>query len=274
MLRQRIITALVLVPVFVLGVIFLETTLLAMLLGLVIAMAAWEWAGIAGYSSNPGRFTYTVAIISLLLTAYLLRNSAFTQFMIIFVIGAWCGALWMVARYQVLGGSGFSLPLPASVIGVLVLVPPWISLVILHGDEPHGVKSVLFIMVLIWGADIAAYFAGRRWGRRKLCVNVSPGKSWEGVYGALLLGGFLGAAAALYSGMNWMQTLVFIVVCQLTIAASVLGDLLESLLKRISGIKDSGSILPGHGGILDRIDSLTAALPVFVFSTWLVDISL
>lgn len=269
MLKLRILTAIVLIPVFVLGVLYLETNWFAFLLATVIAMAAWEWTCIIGYTSLSLRVTCTLGVIMLLVLAYVFPLTSLPVWLNAIVLLFWVIAFFMVLAYQRHGGPDFRLPLPAMLMGVLVLVPPWISVIVLRADEPDGVKSVLFLLVLIWSADIAAYFCGRQWGRRKLCDRVSPGKSWEGVFGALFAAAGLGLMVALYRQMQWADLLIFITICLLTVLASILGDLLESLMKRLGKVKDSGSILPGHGGVLDRIDSLTAALPVYVSALWL-----
>jgi phosphatidate cytidylyltransferase len=154
--------------------------------------------------------------------------------------------------------------------GDLILVPAWGALVALHGQEPHGPAWVLFLAALVWLADIGAFFAGRRWGRRKLAVRVSPGKSWEGVAGGVLAALAGAAVAVVLAGEPLHQVPILFVLVVVTVAASVLGDLTESLFKREAGLKDSGGLLPGHGGVLDRIDSLLAAAPVFVLGlVWL-----
>ena len=269
MLKLRIITALVLVPVFVLSVFYLETVWFAVLVGMVIALAAWEWAGIAGYTQALARVGYTLLIILSLGTAFFLRLSSLPIWLNALALLWWLAALFLVMRYQQYDAAGFSLPLPGAMIGLLVLVPPWLSLIVLHAAGPDGVILVLFSLILIWSADIAAYFAGRRWGKNKLCSRVSPGKSWEGLYGALVASGLMGLVYATYQHMQGVEMLIFIAICLITVLASILGDLLESLMKRIANVKDSGSILPGHGGVLDRIDSLTAALPVFFAALFL-----
>jgi phosphatidate cytidylyltransferase len=154
--------------------------------------------------------------------------------------------------------------------GVLVIVPAWAALAELHALGTNGPKLVLMLLVMVWLADSGAYFAGRQWGRTKLAPVISPGKTWEGVYGGLLASLLFAAiAGGLYSqSIKW--TLTFMAVSLVTVLFSVAGDLLESLMKRQSGIKDSGSIIPGHGGIFDRIDSLVAAAPVFLIGfLWL-----
>jgi phosphatidate cytidylyltransferase len=147
----------------------------------------------------------------------------------------------------------------AVVAGLIVLGGTFLALLRLRIE--FGPASILVLLVLIWGADTAAYFAGRTWGRHKLLVNVSPGKSWEGVYGALLA--MLLLAVATRTFIPGAMDNLFLVLALVTTVFSIVGDLNESLYKRQAGVKDSGQLLPGHGGILDRIDSLTAAAPVF-----------
>jgi phosphatidate cytidylyltransferase len=149
--------------------------------------------------------------------------------------------------------------------GVVVLVAPWVALMGLRDD--FGPAYVLFLLLLIWVADTGAYFAGRRWGRRKLAPTISPGKTWEGVFGAGMatLAFALVGAAVLEEGARWPG---FVAVCMVTVGFSIVGDLFESMMKRQRGVKDSGSLLPGHGGVLDRFDSLTAAAPAFLLGLY------
>lgn len=142
------------------------------------------------------------------------------------------------------------------------------GVVVLDAMTAHGPLLVLSLLLLIWGADIAAYFAGRRWGRAKLAPVLSPGKTWVGCYAALVTGGCVGLGVALWLGVELGQGLALVSICVLTAAVSIVGDLFESLLKRHRGLKDSGQLLPGHGGMLDRIDSMIAAAPVFTLGLW------
>ena len=151
-----------------------------------------------------------------------------------------------------------------SLLGILLLVSAWAALLRLHARPETGPKLVLFLMILIWVADSGAYFAGRKWGTSKLAPAVSPGKTWEGVYGALIACTLFAVASALLLHTTGARITAFVAVCIVTILFSIVGDLQESLLKRQVGIKDSGRLIPGHGGILDRIDSLIAAGPVFL----------
>jgi phosphatidate cytidylyltransferase len=149
------------------------------------------------------------------------------------------------------------------IYGVLALAPCWAALVLLHNSDPSGPGIVLFLLVLVSAADTGAYFAGHRFGRRKLAPNVSPGKTVEGVWGGLGAAALAALLGALVLRIQGLQLLPFLLLCLITVLASVLGDLFESMMKRQHGVKDSGQLLPGHGGLLDRIDSLTAAAPVF-----------
>jgi phosphatidate cytidylyltransferase len=146
----------------------------------------------------------------------------------------------------------------AMVAGLLVLVPAWLALVRLHAIAPN---LMLFLLLLVVAADVGAYFGGRTFGKHKLAPQVSPGKTWEGVYGGLIAGALLAVI-----GVFWFRMSIapFIALCVVVVIASVIGDLTESLFKRHAGLKDSGSLLPGHGGVLDRIDSVTAAAPLFL----------
>ena len=123
---------------------------------------------------------------------------------------------------------------------------------------------IIVLFSLVWGADSSAYFVGRRFGRYKLAPRVSPGKTWEGIGGAVLAGMLIGACAGWWCGLEAETGALFVVLCVVTVAISIVGDLTESLIKRHGGVKDSGSLLPGHGGLLDRVDSLTAAAPVYL----------
>jgi phosphatidate cytidylyltransferase len=260
-LRQRVRTALLLGPLVLAAVLWLPTPLFALALGLVTLGAAWEWSRLAGLDGQDRRLGY-LALLGLLLLALWLAPGLRTWLVVAGVLW-WLTQTLLIARVR-------EIPLRTGLgvgdlgAGILVLGPPWAALVELHGVEPHGPALVLFLMLLVWSADSLAYFVGRRFGRTKLAPRVSPGKTREGVYGALVgalvWGLFFGWARSL--GLS--GTLVAALLCAVTVAGSVVGDLYESLLKRRRGVKDSSHLLPGHGGVLDRVDSLTAAAPVFV----------
>lgn len=263
-LTQRVITAALLVPLVVWGIVALPTAYFAVLFAVVCLLGAWEWAALAGTPSTHQRVIYTLVFVFGLVGAeYLTRSRPGLDAVLALAALWWLTALILVWRYQ----SGRSLGrMSASwgrVAGWLTLIPGWVALVFLHGQPKRGVYMVIFLLALVWIADIAAFFAGRRWGKRRLASRVSPGKSWEGVAGALAAVGLLAAVTGWFLELGPVQFALFVILAMVTASASVLGDLTESLFKRLAGLKDSGRLLPGHGGVLDRIDSLTAAAPAF-----------
>lgn len=261
MLRARVATAVALIPVVVGGVVLLDTPGFAALAGLIFLLGAWEWSLLAGCRGTGGR----IAFLSLAAAGVLLWPGielAAGPLAVGASIGWALGLVWVHAYQSGRVGAG---PAPLRIAtGLVVLVPAWTSLIALHARNPDGRWWVLFLLVMIWIADTAAFFAGRRFGSRRLASTVSPGKSWEGVVGGVLGGLSIGVVFGLYRDMQGVEILVFLMVCAGTVAASIVGDLLESMMKRSANVKDSGSLLPGHGGLLDRIDSLTAAAPVFL----------
>jgi len=163
----------------------------------------------------------------------------------------------------------YSSPVMLALIGLVILVPTWVAVIGLHASGEKGPMLVMYLLSLIWVADSGAYFGGRKWGKRKLAPSVSPGKSWEGVGSGAALSVAYAFGAAQVLDLPGNQWSVFVVLSLVTVFFSVLGDLTESMFKRHAGMKDSGTLLPGHGGVLDRIDSVTAAAPVFVVGLWL-----
>ena len=265
MLKQRIITALLLLPIALGGFFLLEGANFALFIGAVITLGAWEWAQLAGISSQPKRCAYAAVVATLMGVLYLCPALAWPLLLLAML---W----WVVATLLVLSypdSSRFWVGRPVRLlIGLIVLLPAWQGLVILK-QMPYANGLILAVMVLVWGADIGAYFSGRAFGKRKLAPQVSPGKSWEGVYGGLLLCLLLTLALGYYQQWPFAQHLFALSGTVVVVMISVVGDLTESMFKRNAGIKDSSNLLPGHGGILDRIDSLTAAIPVFAVLLWL-----
>ncbi|MCS3836764.1 phosphatidate cytidylyltransferase [Pseudomonas sp. JAI111] len=265
MLKQRIITALILLPIALCGFFLLEGTGFALFIGLVVTLGAWEWARLAGFTAQPMRIAYAVVVAFILFIMHILPGLA------PWVLGA--SVLWWgVATYLVLtyphSSEHWASAACKLVIGLLILLPAWQGLVQIK-QEPLGNWLIMAVMVLVWGADIGAYFSGRAFGKRKLAPQVSPGKSWEGVYGGLLLSLVLAAIVGIARDWSFVQILLGLLGAAVIVFISVVGDLTESMFKRQSGIKDSSNLLPGHGGVLDRIDSLTAAIPVFAVLLWM-----
>ena len=254
MLRQRILTAVV-AGALLLAVLFAAPGWLARgLIAGVILVAAWEWGGFLSGTGTAGRAAYVAALgAALAAGAWLLGAGQLPVTAVLGVALAW----WLAAL-----GWLFFYPTPvpralAGLAGALVLLPAWLALDILYRASA---ELLLFLLIVVWSADIGAYFAGRRFGRGKLAPAVSPGKTWEGV-----IGGLVAVAIVALSGARWFgfETAVLLPYCLAIALVSVVGDLTVSVFKRAAGLKDSGRLFPGHGGLLDRIDSVSAAAPLF-----------
>jgi phosphatidate cytidylyltransferase len=265
-LKQRIITALILAPAAIWLVLFASTQVLGVALGLVVLLGALEWARLAGYSEPLGRALFLIGLTLLMVAAEAWRRDQGGQWIYLAASLWWLGVLGLLLRRRQgnLGEAQGKSPL-ALLAGILVLLPAWLAMVELHQRQPAGPGLLLFVLLMIWLADIGAYFAGRRFGKTKLAPAISPGKTLEGVYGALFTLLLSGLVLHLWGVLPQLGLLPLLLLCLLVGLFSIVGDLFESLLKRRRGVKDSGRLLPGHGGVLDRIDSLTAALPLFLF---------
>jgi phosphatidate cytidylyltransferase len=267
MLKQRIITALILLPIALCGFFLLQGASFALFIGLVVTLGAWEWARLAGFTAQSMRITYAVAVAAVLFLLYLMPGMA--PWILVAAVIWWVLATWLVLTYPA-SSEHWSSAACKLVIGLLILLPAWQGLVLIKQWE-LGNWLILAVMVLVWGADIGAYFSGKAFGKRKLAPKVSPGKSWEGVYGGLLASLVITAVVGVFRGWSGSQFLFALLGAAIIVFISVVGDLTESMFKRQSGIKDSSNLLPGHGGVLDRIDSLTAAIPVFAVLLWAAD---
>lgn len=258
MLKQRIITAMWLLPLAI-GVIFLlPTPWFALVLGGAMLLGAWEWTNLMGLTL-PREKALFIGVQALLMA---ICYGFWLPGIIVIALVWWVIAVFLVKRYPENVTQWSSRP-TLFVMGTVVLLPTWMALVLLQKQD-DGPLWVMYVMTLVWSADTGAYFAGRRFGTRKLAPKVSPGKSTAGVWGGLAATAIVACLVAYNSGFaDNIGTALFLLISMIAVLASVLGDLLESMLKRHRGIKDSSNLLPGHGGILDRIDSVTAAAPVF-----------
>lgn len=262
MLKQRIITAVILTSAIVSVVIYLPVQLLALIFALFVSVGAWEWSACAGIVSKGYKMLYVFAVLLCMATCFYSLDAGWLAVLVYAGLLWWHIAIFLVVYYQRKRAINLSSVWLKLLIGILILMPTWLSLILIH-QQISGPELVLVLFFIVWLADSAAYFSGRKFARKQLASNISPAKSWEGVYAALLVPSLSGIVYALYTGMQLKHTVLFIIVVFLTVVFSILGDLTASMFKRIAGIKDSGRILPGHGGVLDRVDSLTAAAPVF-----------
>jgi phosphatidate cytidylyltransferase len=256
-LRERVLTALVLGALVVIVLLGLPATVAVGAILLVVLAGAWEWAALGGAQGPAQRAAYVAAVALALWLAWpSSADPAILRTMMIVAVAWWLLALAWLAMRPARGGRASAL-----VCGLLVLVPLGVGLGRLVLTEPQGRYLLLFLIVLTAAADVGAFFGGRRFGRHKLAPLVSPGKTWEGFAAGMLAA----ALVAIASAGLWSAALPpWLAVCVLVAVVSVVGDLTESMFKRRAGLKDSGSLLPGHGGVLDRIDSMAAATPVYV----------
>jgi phosphatidate cytidylyltransferase len=268
-LRARVLTAVLLAPLVMLAVLLLPTIWLALSLMLFVAMASWEWVALAGFRARGARVLY----VGLVLATLVLLWWAPSQLDQLFLAAA--ALWWIVLSLRLPFIKQITQPSATEpgllLLGLLVLIGPWLALVQLHALADQGPLVTLGLLMLIWIADSAAYFGGRRFGRAKLSLLLSPGKTRVGVYVGVMAAAAWGWLIAVLLGLTAWQVLLFLLISVLAAVMSVVGDLFESLLKRRRGIKDAGSLLPGHGGMLDRVDSLTAAAPLFALGyLWLI----
>lgn len=259
MLKQRIITALWLAPLALVGFFALQGFAFLAFVSVIVGLAGWEWAHLAGYNTQGQRVAYAVLVA---VTLMMLSKMSVLIMPLLGLAAVW----WVVATAMVLsfpksiafwGGN-----LGKRIMGLIILLPAGLGLVVLKAF-PQGNMLILSLMLLVWGADIGAYFFGRAFGKRKMVPQVSPGKSWAGLFGGLLTSLCITLGLVVYFQVPLNQLLPLLLGAAIVVLFSVVGDLTESMFKRQVGVKDSSQLLPGHGGVLDRIDSLTAAAPIF-----------
>ncbi len=285
MLLQRIITASILASLIALAVFKLHSEFFSLLLGIITLLAAWEWCNLVGIKWLLARGLFMLALIVPMLGIHF-----WTQILeLVATIFDWpdvrdySGILewlvvppvlfWILVMILIRNSSAGILKLEMKIgykalIGWFILLATWMFLSRLRTF--YDSEMTMYFLILIWAADISAYFIGKKFGKTKLAPEISPGKTVEGMYGALIAGFLCGVALSLIYGFQFIIASDFVLLSTLTVLVSIYGDLFFSVVKRQRGVKDSGSLLPGHGGILDRIDSLIAAIPFFYAGTFLI----
>ncbi|UAA39710.1 phosphatidate cytidylyltransferase [Paraneptunicella aestuarii] len=286
MLKQRIITALILAPLALIAILFLPLQGFEMAIALVVALGAWEWANLTGLTTSVSKFIYAaITFGGCLVLGYVVPiEHIWSQgllnplFNLILQIAAcwWLVSLGMIIAYPKCSAFWRNSVILRGLFGILTLIPTWVAIVTLRTSlydvEPlYGASLIFYVLGIVWAADIGAFFVGVKFGRHKLRPNVSPGKTLEGLFGGIMASSAIIGFAALHYQVDTSRIWAHLLVGGLTVAVSALGDLNESMFKRCAGCKDSGTLLPGHGGLLDRIDSLTAAFPIFAlcYVSWM-----
>ena len=268
MLIQRILTALVLAPLVVAAVLWLPAPAMAFLAALIFMLGFDEWVMLCGFRGGPCARSLPWAWPRCSPRCICGIRPGWTR-----SCCAWarCGGCWSCSGC---GNISFAAAptrqngLIKLAAGLLTIVPAWAALLWLHAHSKYGIW-LLIALLMVWGADIGAYFAGTLFGRRKLAPHISPGKTWAGVYGALSVSLLVALVAGLLLQLAWPTLIGLLILTLIAVAASIIGDLLESLAKRHALVKDSGALFPGHGGLMDRMDSVCALLPVFALGVWL-----
>ncbi len=257
MLKTRIITAAVLIGLLLVILLWLPPPATKIAITVLVLAGAWEWSAFLKLQRLSGRILYVAAVAACLAMVWQLTLAQPLCLLVLGVAVAW----WVIALLWVIFAPRRAAAWSAGLAGLLALTPAWVAMVRLRVDVPRGEQWLLFALCLVWAADIGAYFAGRTFGRMRLAPQVSPGKTWEGVLGGLAL-----SAVVAVVGSQWFAVPVIqlLPLCLGVVAFSIVGDLTESLLKRFAGLKDSGTLFPGHGGVMDRIDSLTGAMPALL----------
>lgn len=258
---KRLTTAVILILVVLTAVFATTTEVRQSLFLLVLFLAALEW-----WYLQRVRFGWLYAIVLVVVASLITQSSATAQTIVSLAAVGWILCPLFLWNIRTASSQAMWLSRPAvhEILGLVILVPGWLAIGML---SPW---SVLTLFVTIWVADASAYFVGRAWGRFKLAPNISPGKTWEGFVGGIVFGVGAGCLFGQLSEIFERQISLTIIFCAIIVGVSVVGDLTESFFKRVAGVKDSGRLLPGHGGVLDRIDSLIAAAPVFVVGQQLV----
>ncbi|KAB8198175.1 phosphatidate cytidylyltransferase [Lysobacter maris] len=278
MTRTRLIAALVMAPMAIAAILLLPTPWLMALAAVVFLAGLWEWFDLAEVDDSLARAVLLAANLALMVALVWASRSSSGFSFVLLQIATVIGVVWWLLALAWLGRYGFAsnhdtharaIKLAA---GTLSLVPAWCALAWIHADNGDtGHRWLLVALAVVWAADSGAYFAGRHFGGRlfngrRLAPRISPNKTLEGLLGGLLAGVATGIALGLFAGASIAQLPWVVLASVVAVLFSVVGDLFESLLKRHVGLKDSGHLIPGHGGVLDRLDGVLAALPAFALA--------
>jgi phosphatidate cytidylyltransferase len=276
MTKTRVLAALVMAPLAIAAILLLPTQWLALLAAVVFLGGLWEWLRLAEVEDTLARTILLVLNLALMVAIVWGSRTGNGLNYVLFQVAAMIGvAWWLLAtlwlrRYDFGSDHDHGARVAKLAAGTFAVVPAWCALVLIHAQQPNGHRWLLVALLIVWAADTGAYFAGRKFGRHKLSPRISPNKTVEGLAGGALAGVLIGVGGGVLAGAPIAKLPAVALVALVVVLASAVGDLFESLLKRHAGMKDSGNLIPGHGGLLDRMDSVLAALPVFALcKEWL-----
>jgi len=271
MLKSRLLTAFLIGPLVLWAIYAMPENLFSLLSFILVSIAAWEWAAFAGWVKPLQRGIFFAVSVLFFVIVLLLQNFELNIIILLASLLWWLICIPLLILFPFKEKNILHNQFVKTLLGITLLLGTLVAMILLRNNPDYGSEFVLYLILTIWFADSGAYFAGRALGKTKLMPNVSPGKTWEGVAGAIAIT-LIGSSAALYIlNIPSEQSLFFILLAVVTVAYSIVGDLSESMFKRMANLKDSGSLLPGHGGMLDRIDSLMSGFPVFVAGLWLME---
>jgi len=271
MLKSRLLTAFLMGPLILWAIYAMPETPFAIFSLVLVSLGAWEWSVFAGWVKPLQRNLYFIINVLFFVTVLFFQNIELDLIIIAASLFWWAICIPLLLSFPFKDKTLLHSREIKTLVGIILLLATLVSMVLIRNNPAYGSEYVLYIILIIWFADSGAYFAGRALGKNKLIPNVSPGKTWEGVAGAIVATLIVAFVSLDLLSIPSSHSLIFILVTLVAVIYSIVGDLSESMFKRMANIKDSGSLIPGHGGILDRIDSLMSALPVFYAGLWVME---
>lgn len=263
MLKYRLLTAFLMGPLILWAIYAMPENYFSVFALVLVSLGAWEWSAFSGWVKPLQRSIFFLLNVILFVAVLLLQNEMLNIILVAASLLWWVICIPLLRAFPFKKNNFIHKQAVTTLIGVVLLLGTFVSMMLIRNAPPYGSEYVLYLILIIWFADSGAYFAGRTLGKNKLIPNVSPGKTWEGVAGAFVVTFIVALVSINLLDVPSSHAIIFIIITELTVLYSIVGDLSESMFKRMANIKDSGQILPGHGGILDRIDSLMSGFPVF-----------
>jgi phosphatidate cytidylyltransferase len=271
-MKQRILTGLILAPLAIAIILLSPTPLFAVITGIAWLLSAWEWTRLIEMRSLAQRAAAVLVVALALLGLWFVRGSEGWWLVIGMGVAWWLIAFLWLRNFAFAASPTSGNRARKMLAGLFVLIPSWTALIEIHSHPDLGPSWTLLALIIVWAADTFAYFAGSRFGKTKLAPRVSPGKTIEGVWGALIGTGIVIAIGGWFLDERGWPLALLIVLALMAVIFSIVGDLFESLIKRQANVKDSGTLFPGHGGLLDRLDGVFAAMPLFAIGKTLIDL--